>query len=82
MIGLHTHSQFLFILPLNGHPVHYLCFQAKLDGISNECHFRPLKCYAVLYHHFPAISDLVVMTMATLYSIPPLFFLYLEFGNS
>ena len=31
---------------------------------------------------FPAISDLVVMTMATFYSIPPSFFLYLEFGNS
>ena len=42
-----NHSLILFILPLNGHPVQYLCFQAKLDGISSECHFRPLNCYAV-----------------------------------
>ena len=29
---------------------------------------------------FPAISDLVVMTMATLYSIPPLCFYILSLG--
>ena len=31
--------------------VHYLwCFQSKFGRISNEYHFRPLKCYVVLYH--------------------------------
>ena len=71
-----NHSSLILFFFLNGHSVHYLCFQSQFDRISRAIPglLNAMRCYST----FPAIINLIVSDNGYFQCYSTVEFLYLE----